>query len=65
MKEYLAELARQASTPAQGRNAAREYLQARILAALQHIQADVRPFVEPGFDLRLLSLENLERVLGE
>ncbi len=38
MKEYLAELARQASTPAQGRNAAREYLQARILAALQHIQ---------------------------
>ncbi len=31
----------------------------------QNIRADVRPFVEPGFDLSLLSLENLERVLGE
>ena len=31
----------------------------------QNIQADVRPFVEPGFDLSLLSLDNLERVLGE
>ena len=31
----------------------------------QNIQADVRPFVEPWFDLSLLSLENLERVLGE
>lgn len=30
----------------------------------ENIQADVRPFVEPGFDLNLLSLENLERVLG-
>jgi hypothetical protein len=29
----------------------------------QNIQADVRPFIEPGFDLNLLSLENLERVL--
>jgi len=29
----------------------------------QNIQADVRPFVEPGFDLSLLSLKNLERVL--
>jgi len=25
--------------------------------------ADVRPFVEPGFDLGLLTLANLERVL--
>jgi hypothetical protein len=31
----------------------------------ENIQADVRPFVEPGFDLSLLSLENLERVLGK
>lgn len=33
--------------------------------AWQNIQADVSPFVEPGFDLSLLSMENLERVLGE
>ena len=31
----------------------------------KNIQADVRPFVEPGFDLSLLTLENLERVLGD
>jgi hypothetical protein len=31
----------------------------------ESIQTDVRPFVEPGFDLSLLSLENLERVLGK
>ena len=29
----------------------------------QNIQADVRPFVEPGFDMSLLCLENLKRVL--
>jgi hypothetical protein len=29
-----------------------------------NIQADVRPFIEPDFDLRLLSLANLERLLG-
>lgn len=29
------------------------------------ILADVRPFVEPGFDLNLLTLANLERVLGK
>jgi len=28
------------------------------------IMDDVRPFVEPGFDLSLLTLANLERVLG-
>ena len=27
------------------------------------ILADVRPFIEPGFDLSLLTLANLERVL--
>jgi hypothetical protein len=27
------------------------------------IKADVRPFVEPTFDLNLLTLTNLERVL--
>jgi predicted nucleotidyltransferase component of viral defense system len=29
------------------------------------VASDVRPFVEQGFDIKLLSLENLERVLGE
>jgi hypothetical protein len=29
------------------------------------IGEDVRPFVEPGFDLSILTLANLERVLGE
>jgi hypothetical protein len=29
------------------------------------ILADVRPFAEPGFDLGLLTLANLERVVGE
>jgi hypothetical protein len=38
MKEYLAELVRQAPNPVQGRNLAREYLQARILTALQRAE---------------------------
>lgn len=29
------------------------------------VVADVRPFVEPSFDLGLLTLENLERVLDQ
>jgi hypothetical protein len=29
-----------------------------------NLQADARPFVEPDFDLGLLTLANLERVLG-
>jgi hypothetical protein len=28
------------------------------------ILADVSPFVEPGFDLSLMTLANMERVLG-
>ncbi len=28
------------------------------------VQTDVRPFIEPGFDLNLLTLENLEHVVG-
>lgn len=39
MKDYLAELVRNSATPAQARNAAREYLQARILGALQRAGA--------------------------
>lgn len=61
MKDYLAELVRTAPTPAQGRNVMRGYLQARILGCLQR---DVRPFLEPGANLDLLTLENVMRVLG-
>ena len=40
-----------------------------VLRRLQQVdwpaaQADLRPFVEPSFDLHLLTLANLERVLG-
>ena len=35
MKDYLANLVKQSTSPLEGRNLAREYLQARILAALQ------------------------------
>jgi hypothetical protein len=39
MKDYLAELLRGAASPLQGRNLAREYLQSRILGALQRAGA--------------------------
>jgi len=39
MKPYLADLIRAAPTPAHGRNVTREYLQARILGALQRAGA--------------------------
>jgi hypothetical protein len=54
MKEYLAELVRQALTPAQGRNLAREYLQARILAALQRAGAMIPLAFHGGTALRFL-----------
>jgi hypothetical protein len=54
MKEYLAELVRQAPTPAQGRNLAREYLQARILAALQRAGAMIPLAFHGGTALRFL-----------
>ena len=54
MKEYLAELARQAPTPMQGRNVAREYLQARILAALQRAGAMIPLAFHGGTALRFL-----------
>lgn len=42
----------------------RERVRERLnLFAWTNIQADVRPFIEPGFDLNLLSLENLRRLL--
>jgi len=54
MKEYLATLVRAAVTPAQGRNAAREYLQARILAALQRAGAMIPLAFHGGTALRFL-----------
>jgi hypothetical protein len=54
MKDYLAELVRQAPTPTQGRNLAREYLQARILAALQRAGAMIPLAFHGGTALRFL-----------
>jgi hypothetical protein len=54
VKEYLAELVRQTPTPAQGRNLAREYLQARILAALQRAGAMIPLAFHGGTALRFL-----------
>src|SRR5512136_2478765 len=54
MKEYLAELVRQAPTPTQGRNLAREYLQARLLAALQKAGAMIPLAFNGGTALHFL-----------
>jgi hypothetical protein len=54
MKEHLAELVQQAPTPAQGRNIAREYLQARILAALQRAGAMIPLAFHGGTALHFL-----------
>lgn len=54
MKEYLIELVRQAPTPLQGRNLVREYLQARILAVLQHVGAMIPLAFHGGTALRFL-----------
>lgn len=54
MKAYLAELVRAAPTPAHGRNIAREYLQARILGALQRTGAVIPLAFHGGTALRLL-----------
>jgi hypothetical protein len=54
MKEHLAELVRQAPTPVQGRNLAREYLQARILASLQRAGAMIPLAFHGGTALRFL-----------
>ena len=48
MKEYLSELVRSSPTPALGHNLAREYLQARILGALQRAGAMVPPVLALG-----------------
>lgn len=54
MKEHLAQLVRAAPTPAQGRNITREYLQARILAALQRAGAMIPLAFHGGTALRFL-----------
>lgn len=54
MKSHLAELTRSASTPALARNAAREYLQARILGSLQRAGAMIPLAFHGGTALRFL-----------
>lgn len=54
MKEYLADLIRTSPTPAQARNATREYLQARILGALQRAGAMILLAFHGGTALRFL-----------
>jgi hypothetical protein len=54
MKEQLVELVRKTPTPGQGRNLAREYLQARILAALQRAGAMIPLAFHGGTALRFL-----------
>lgn len=54
MKEYVTDLIRSAQTPAQGRGILREYLQARILGALQQAGAMVPLAFHGGTALRFL-----------
>lgn len=54
MKDYLAELVRASPTPVQGRNVAREYLQARILGGLQRAGAMIPLAFHGGTALRFL-----------
>lgn len=54
MKDYLVERVRTAPTQAQGLNVAREYLQARILGALQRAGAMVALAFQGGTALRFL-----------
>jgi len=54
VKDYLAQLVQSAPTPAHGRNVAREYLQARILGALQRVGAMIPLAFHGGTALRFL-----------
>ena len=54
MKDYLAQLVRTAPTPVEGRNVAREYLQARILGILQRTGAMIPLAFHGGTALRFL-----------
>jgi hypothetical protein len=54
MKDYLKDLVKQTASPQQGRNQAREYLQARILASLQRSGAMIPLAFHGGTALRFL-----------
>jgi predicted nucleotidyltransferase component of viral defense system len=54
MKDFLRDIVRQAPTPDVGRSLAREYLQARILGALQHAGAMIPLAFHGGTALRFL-----------
>ena len=54
MRDYLLDLVRGAPTPAHGRAIAREYLQARILGALQRAGAMIPLAFHGGMLLRFL-----------
>jgi hypothetical protein len=54
MKDYLAQIVRATPSPVQGRNVAREYLQARILGALQRAGAMIPLAFHGGTALRFL-----------
>jgi hypothetical protein len=54
MKDYLSELVRASPTPAQARNTAREYLQARVLGGLQRAGAMIPLAFHGGTALRFL-----------
>jgi len=54
MKDYLATLVKQATSPIEGRNVAREYLQARILGSLQRSGAMIPMVFHGGTALRFL-----------
>jgi len=54
MKDHLVELVRASPTPAHGRNVMREYLQARILSALQRAGAMIPLAFHGGTALRFL-----------
>jgi hypothetical protein len=54
MKEYLASLVKQTNTPLEGKNLAREYLQARILESLQKSGAMIPLAFHGGTALRFL-----------
>lgn len=63
MKDHLAELVRSSASPLHARNAVREYLQARILEALQRAGAMIPLAFHGGTEM--LTLENLERALNQ
>ena len=64
MKDHLRQLV-QGRGPLRGRNVTREYLQARILGALQRTGAmtDLRPFLERQEEIELVNRDDVLRLL--